>query len=247
MNYQTPSYLVPFVLSGTVAVFAAVLLGVQRAVKQAGWPANERRQAVGGVAVLLAAWCLAAVYLTWSGFYRGTSDRLPTIQYGVLIPIVVGVALYWKWGAVRRVIEAVPQEWIVGVQLYRALGVIFLVLYAGGLLPGFFALPAGAGDVAVGLLAPAVGIAYAHRSRNAAGLVRAWNLLGIGDLIVALGTGFLTSASRFQMVAFDAPNNLISAFPLALIPVYLVPLSILLHLASLKKLQDEARNLSATR
>src|ERR1700704_3949936 len=31
-----------------------------------------------------------------------------------------------------------PQHWLVGVQLYRALGVIFLILYATGKLPGLF-------------------------------------------------------------------------------------------------------------
>ena len=45
------------------------------------------------------------------------------------------------------------------IQVYRALGLIFLVLYAEGRLPGAFALPAGCGDVLVGLLAPIVGIA----------------------------------------------------------------------------------------
>jgi len=38
----------------------------------------------------------------------------------------------------------------VGVQVYRALGLIFLVLYAGGYLPGLFAWPAGVGDILVG-------------------------------------------------------------------------------------------------
>ena len=46
-------------------------------------------------------------------------------------------------------------------------------------------------------------------------------------------TGFLTSPSAFQLFAFDLPNELISQFPLVLIPVFLVPLSVLLHLASL--------------
>lgn len=112
------------------------------------------------------------------------------------------------------------------------------MLYAGGRLPGLFAWPAGVGDILVGLLAPAIAIAYARRSSNAAGWLRAWNLFGIGDLIVALATGFLTSPSRLLMSSFGAPNELISAFPLALIPVFLVPLSILLHLASLEKLRQ---------
>jgi hypothetical protein len=142
----------------------------------------------------------------------------------------------------RRVVEAVPQQWIVSLQVYRPIGAIFLVLYAAGRMPGQFAWPTGVGDVIVGLLAPVVGIAYARRSQSAAGLVRAWNLLGVGDLIVALTTGFLTSPSPLQMLAFDTPNVLINAFPLAMIPVFLVPLSILLHLASLKKLGSAKRD-----
>jgi hypothetical protein len=66
--------------------------------------------------------------------------------------------------------------------------------------------------------------------------VRAWNLLGIADLVVAMATGFLTSPSPVQLLALDRPNELISAFPLVMIPVFLVPLSLLLHLASLEKL-----------
>jgi hypothetical protein len=147
--------------------------------------------------------------------------------------------LAWKWKMLGRVIEAVPHEWIISVQFYRALGLMFLVLYAVGRLPGMFALPAGVGDVIVGLVAPVVGIAYARNPTNAAGLVRAWNVFGIVDLIVAVGTGFLTSPSPAQVWALDAPNELISAFPLVMVPVFLVPLSILLHFASLKKLRHE--------
>jgi hypothetical protein len=44
----------------------------------------------------------------------------------------------------------------------------------------------------------------------------------------------------FQLFAFDLPNELISQFPPVLIPVFLVPLSVLLHLASLTKLRRGA-------
>ena len=50
-----------------------------------------------------------------------------------------------------RIIDVVPQPWIIAVQLFRALGVIFLILYANGQMPGLFAWPAGVGDVIVGL------------------------------------------------------------------------------------------------
>jgi hypothetical protein len=238
MNYMVPNYLFPYVLSGTLATAGAMLFGIHRALKLAGWPARDRKQAVWKVAVLLGAWFVAALLPSWLGLYRTVSSGTPTIQYGLLIPIIAGIALFRKSETLRRVIDAVPQRWIVSVQVYRAEGLIFLVLYAAGHLPGVFAWPAGVGDILVGLLAPVVGAAYAHRLRNADGWLRAWNLFGIGDLIVAVATGFLSSPSRLQMFASGAPNELISAFPLAMIPVFLVPLSILLHLASLNKLRQ---------
>src|SRR6266404_5852670 len=164
-----PAYLPPYILSGTVAIMVTVLFGLHRALKRARWPNQDRRHAVLSIAMLLVGWFSATLLLSWFEFYRGASSRIPTIQYGVLIPIIVGFVLAWKWKLLRRVIEAVPQEWIVGVQIYRALGLMFLVLYAVGRLPGVFALPAGIGDVIVGLVAPIVGIAYARNPASVAG------------------------------------------------------------------------------
>jgi hypothetical protein len=229
MNNLVPDYLPPYVLIGSVAVVVTLLIGLHRGVK-------PRNRAIWSISALLVAWFFASLWLSGSGFYQGASSRIPTIQYGLLIPIALGVALFWLWPALQRIIESVPQRWIVSIQAYRVLGVIFLVLYATGRMPGAFALPAGVGDVLVGLFAPVVGIAYARGWRGSGGLLRAWNLFGIADLVVAVTTAFLTSPSRLQMLAFDKPNDLISAFPLAMIPVFLVPLSVLLHFASLEKL-----------
>src|ERR1700678_949129 len=234
-NTPVPAYLLPDVLIGSPAVVAAVIAGLRLGL-------SPRSRVFRILSVTLVAWFLAALALTWLGFYQGTHSRLPTIQYGLLIPILIGVALFWRWPALRRIVDAVPQRWIATVQAYRLEGFIFLVLYAAGRMPGEFAWPAGVGDVLVGLLAPIVGLAYARGWRGSAGWLRAWNLLGLTDLVVAVTTGFLSSPSPLQMLAFDRPNQLIGAFPLAMIPVFLVPLSILLHLASLQKLRQKARN-----
>src|SRR4029077_17105815 len=129
-------------------------------------------------------------------------------QCGILLPILIGALLIWRSETVRRIIHAVPQEWLVAVQLYRALGVVFLILYSTGKLPGLFAWPAGVGDIAIGLLAPIVGLAYAQAPRKAAGLVAAWNVLGILDLTVAVGTGFVTAPSRFISLEAQPTSDL---------------------------------------
>lgn len=232
------SYLTLYVVGGSIAMMAAVLIGFGAALKKSGWPATEQSSAMRTVAGVLIGWFAVAATLSWNGVFEGALGRAPTIQYGLFIPIILGIVMMWRSAFVARIIDIVPQQWIIAVQLYRALGVVFLVQYAMGHMPGLFAFPAGIGDVAVGLLAPVVASRYARNPQAHAAEVRTWNLLGIADLAIAVGTGFLTSPSALQMYAFDNPNTLISAFPLVLVPVYLVPLSIVLHIASLKKLRQ---------
>ena len=171
-----------------------------------------------------------------SGVYRGASDEIPTIQYGILVPILIGSMFIIRSSSVARVIEAVPQKWLIGIQVYRALGMIFLILYGAGKMPGLFAWPAGIGDVLVGGLALIVAIAYARGPEKNGDLVWVWNL-GLIDLSVAVASGMVTAPSPIQQFAFELPNELISVFPLVLIPIYVVPLSVLLHLASLTAAQ----------
>jgi hypothetical protein len=237
MNHLGPGYLLPDILIGTVTSVTFAIIGLHRSISRAGLPAQDRRRGFWTISALLVAWVLTALALTWSGFYQGSGTRIPTIPLGLLIPIAAGVILFRRWPLFRRVIEAIPQSWLVIIQVYRVEGLLFLTLYSRGLLPGAFAWPAGIGDIIVGLLAPVAGIAYMRGARGSAGLLRAWNLLGLADLVVAVTTGFLTSPSPLQLLSLDRPNELISAFPLAMIPAFLVPFSVLLHLASLQKLR----------
>ena len=240
MNYPVPTYLTPFILSGMLLIVATLTLGLRRALRIVTWPAPDRAKAFWGVSALLVGWFVVAAMTSIAGCYRPSSGP-PTIQYGLLTPILIGVLAFVSWPLLRRVVASVTNTWLVGVQFYRVLGMIFVVLYAGGHLPGSFALPAGLGDSLVGALAPFVALSFARSPEGAARRVRLWNLLGIADLVIAVTLGFLTSPSPLQMLAFDRPSRLIAMFPLSLIPVFAVPLSILLHLASLQKLRQEQR------
>lgn len=235
-----PAFLPYFVLTGTAFAIAAILYGLNSSLFRAHWPAQERRRAVIGAGVILLGWLAAAIALAGAGVYHVAADGIPTIQYGIFIPIAIGLLLLWRSALASRILDAVPQPWLVGVQLYRALGIIFLILYALGELPGLFAWPAGVGDIAVGLAAPIVGLAYARALREGAGLVRAWNIFGILDLVVAVTMGFATAPSALQLIDVQPTSELMTVLPMVLIATYLVPLSIVLHVASLKKLPRDA-------
>ena len=229
-----PTYLPYFVLIGSIVVITTILFGLRNALANSDWPEPNRTKTIRWSIVLIG-WFLFSLALGLAGTYQAGAERIPTIQYGIAIPILIGAWLIWRSPTVGRIIDAVPQPWLVGVQLYRALGVIFLILYATDQMPGLFAWPAGVGDIIVGLLAPLVALAYARDPNQNVSLVRAWNVFGILDLTVAVTTGFITSPST--LFTYTPPNELIGVFPLVLIPVYLVPLSVLLHLASLAKLR----------
>ena len=233
-----PAYLPYFVFAGSAATLFAILYGLHRSLVEAKWHAADRARTFRISSVILLGWLAVTVGLGAFGVYHVDSTEVPTIQYAILLPIVIGALLIWLSETAKRVIAAVPQSWLVGVQLYRALGVIFLILYAIGKLPALFAWPAGIGDIAIGLLAPIVGIAYA-RARKATSLVAAWNVFGILDLVIAVGTGFATALSLIQPIEVQPTSELMTVL-LVLIPVYLVPLSIVLHLASLAKLRRKA-------
>ena len=231
-----PAYLPYFVLAGTMVVVATILYGLNRALADTAWPIAERTQVFRVSAAILIGWLVLSIALAARGVYHVDATGIPTVQYGILLPILIGSVLIWRSETVARIIDAVPQQWLVGVQLYRALGVIFLILYATGKLPRLFAWPAGVGDIAIGLLAPIVGFAYARAPSSTAGLVRGWNVFGILDLVVAVTTAFMTAPSFIQPIVVQPNSELMTVLPMVLIPVFLVPLSIVLHIASLAKL-----------
>ncbi len=204
----------------------------------------ERRPAVlaiGGAAVL--AWFGLVFALANQGFYETTQATTlpPPIGPAIVIPIVIGCALL-ALPVVRRLIGRVPLHWLVGVQLYRIVGGLFLIAWLQDDIPAEFALPAGIGDIAVGLLAPFVALALVRNGvERAWPAVVGWCALGITDLVVAVTCGLLTAPSAFQQLALDDPNAAITSYPLVLIPTFAVPVSVVLHVYVLARLSMRAQ------
>ncbi len=228
----------------TILMINVMGVGFQRSAYTAvaGEPKSRNQIAVTGlVLLLLAGWTGLAITLAVDKFFvTAPAARTPRISLAI-VPLAVGGLLFAASRTFRRAIERIPSEWLVGVQVYRLLGGVFLVGYAQGLLPGVFALPAGWGDVFIGLAAPLVAWLLRIRHRLSRPIAVLWNLAGIADLVLAVTLGVLSAPGPFHRLALATPNVAIGAYPFVLIPTVLVPLSILLHLFSLRGLRT-ARN-----
>ena len=225
----------------TVALVAAdfglmaLLLGAIAYVAMA-----ERREAnnPGGpvfvfAGLIVVAWFTAVFLLAHNGAFATNPDTTfpPLVGFSILAPVIWGTVVLLALPGFRPRLARIPLHWLVGVQFYRVAGVLFLIAYFQDDLPAEFALPAGIGDMLVGLAAPFVALKLARQGPQRAGrAVLAWCALGIGDLVVAVTCGFLSAPSVFQQLALDAPNYAITRYPFVLIPAFAVPASVLLHI-----------------
>jgi hypothetical protein len=155
-------------------------------------PAAEKF-GVAFVATPLIGWLAAALALAWNGAWTASAGRLPTIERGIFLPIIVGVWLYRRSELLRDIVATVPQTWLIGIPFYRTLGFTFLTLYAAWLILRVLALPAGIGDMIVGLTALLIAWTYRATSSLPNAVVRLWNGFSIADLVVAVTTGFMSS------------------------------------------------------
>jgi hypothetical protein len=124
------------------------------------------------------------------------------------------------------------QRWLVGLQLFRAIGGTFLIEMSRGRVPGIFAYPAGLGDLLVAAVAGVVLVACRTRSEIPAPFLYGLIALGIADFLSALFFGFTSSKSPLQLFFPDPPSQLIE-FPTGMIPMFLVPYAIFFHTLSL--------------
>ncbi|HEV8608591.1 MAG TPA: hypothetical protein VGS98_00775 [Thermoanaerobaculia bacterium] len=219
-----------------IATVTAVGRRFIRAAAVASGATGNRPPAVRLVTPLIGGWLVLAIALATTGFFvTDASEAPPRIAWAV-VPLVLGIALLAASPGLRRTIDAVPPDRLIGVQLYRVLGGVFLVGWALGIFPTVFALPAGFGDVLIGVTAPLV----AKNLRNGYPLSRRlailWNVVGLADLVMAVTLGVLSAPGQLQRFAFDRPNVAISEFPFVIVPTVLVPLSVLLHVFSLRSL-----------
>lgn len=214
---MTPSFLEPFnFLFLTAVVVIAMLPALVLTLN-----GSRLRGATAGViegttaAGVLGLWLVVALAATVPGLLASTD--LPVnfatsfgggLGVGSLMLIVVP--------AVRRRIVETPLDWVVRLQAARLIGGTFLIWALLGQASWTFALIAGLGDIVVGLSAFYVADQLSRGAPSARGLALGHAVLGMLDFVAAFTTAALTGASL--------------TWPGQLIPVFLVPLAMLLHL-----------------
>lgn len=230
-------------LDGGVAMALAILVTAVFARSARAAPGKHNQALVIAMAIAIAAWFGVSSAIAAAGGFSIATNRIlapPLLGLALLVPLAIGVAALLVVAPIRRLVsQSAVQPALIAVHSLRVIpGAVFLSMAALGVLPAIFAIPAGAGDVVVGLAAFS---ASSWLRSGRWGRVLAWNLLGVLDLVQAIGLGVITTPGQLRLIVVIPTTAWLLVPPLVVVPTFIVPLYLLLHLVSLRYLAG-ARN-----
>ena len=173
---------------------------------------------------LILAWFIFVLFLSAFHGFKNDANRIGlAVAAAALIPLVVFSLCFAASEKFRQFCLSLNPQILTLAQTGRILGFTFVLLEAHSVLPAIFALPAGYGDMAIGLTATLAAWKLADPSHRNSFIL--WQALGITDLVTAVSVGTtapLLSPHSPSMVAM-------TVLPLSLVPTFLVPLFFIFH------------------
>ena len=189
--------------------------------------------------LVLALWAASIFTLARNGVFVEPPGALPLrLLAAVAVPIVLFLAARAFIPAVRAWVDTLDLGFVVAAQTGRVIGAVFLIQWAMGDLPLFFAMPAGLGDIAVGVLAVFVTLDVARQSPGWKGRVRWLVALGLLDFASVFGAAILVGPGHLLFIAGAPTPEMMQVLPMALIPTFGVPLFMIFHLIALIRLRN---------
>jgi hypothetical protein len=119
---------------------------------------------------------------------------------------------------------------LIAVHTWRIGGIAFLWGMTQGLLDPAFAIPAGVGDILIGVTAIPFAIFFWRGYSWSKYALVVWSVLGIVDLVNAVALGVITNP--------DFRTSTMATFPWILIPTVAVPSALALHGIVLYRLRN---------
>ncbi len=181
---------------------------------------NYRKLTTG----IIAGWFIFVLSASALHLFKNDPNSIGlAVAIAALTPIIVFSLWFAASARFRQFALSMNPRILTSAQAWRIVGFTFVLLEARGILPAIFALPAGYGDMAIGVTASFVAWKLADPGHRNSFIL--WQVLGIVDLVMAVSLGTtarLIDPQGASMVAM-------TVLPLSLVPTFLVPLFVIFH------------------
>ena len=192
---------------------------------------------------LLTAWLVFTLSASALHLFVNAPNKPPAaFGLAVLTPVVVFLAWFAGSRGFRQFVLALDPRAVTLVHGVRIAGIVFLALGTYKILPAYFALAAGWGDIIVGATAPFAALYLANPAHRKGFIF--WQLLGIADLVNALTLGTLSGV----IDPHGIPTSAMAVLPMSYITTFAVPVFLILHIISIAQARRwPASHFAATR
>jgi hypothetical protein len=189
----------------------------------------------------MASWGGLVFTLSKSGVLDPVGDQPPVgIAIATVVPPALFLLAYWRFSFVRNWVAELDLGLVTAVQCWRVVGAAFVFAWGFGLLPAAFAIPAGYGDILVGLAAPFVAVMVWQETRGWRVASYVLIIAGFIDFIGAFVMGVALRENGAISKIGDIHTGPMAELPLTMIPSFLVPAFMIMHIIAFIKLRQQS-------
>ncbi len=202
--------------------------------------AETARRVALAVALLLVIGVASSMAHLWSGLFASGFPVALVVPAWMVLPVALFGFAYRRSPLFRELTLAIDLRFVVFFHWVRFTGIVFFVLHREGQMPTDVAMNAAIADLVISFTAPVVAFGLVSRSPFPRKLFIAWNVFGIGELVLSMSLAtlyacgvrtFAPGIAVFARAAFD--------LPISLIPIWGVPIATTLHVVALLQVRHE--------
>lgn len=216
----------------TVAfLFIITVFGLARALSKARHP--NYTAVLYQVVLGMIGWLTLLSVLALKGFFFDYLAIPPRVMLAIVACIIFIIILASNKRFAETLME-IPVTWLIVPQAFRiVVEIVLWLLYTHGNTPIQMTFEGLNFDILAGISAPVVAYLAFGQGRKNYTLALVWNFVSMGLLINILTVATL---SMPLIDAFDDPNTFVAYFPFILLPGFVAPYAMLLHVLSIKQL-----------
>lgn len=234
---NTPLYLTAqagFMLV-TLLYIGLFLREIRRGILSCSWSDGRKKKYIRAIITAVVLWAAFLTVWSLSGKMADFGIFPFNLMPVILIPLIAVIILSFS-ASTEEILTHVPPDNLIRLQSFRIFVELMLwILFIENLLPVQMTFEGRNFDILAGLTAPAIALLLMRGKISRTGVV-VWNLISIGLLVNIVTIALLSTPSPWRVFTNEPANYIVTHFPIAFLPGFLVPLAYYLHVFSLKQM-----------
>jgi hypothetical protein len=187
-------------------------------------------------------WLVVQLIISSSNIYTNYAYNKPPLIFLLgILPVMLGIVYLFFSPKGKAFIQTLPLEYLTNVHIIRIpVEFILYCLFMNKLIPKGMTFLGYNFDIIIGITAPLISFFF-FRQKNLSRIgLLIWNCIGLLFLLHIVLIGILSAPSVIQQLNFNQPNKAVLQFPYIWLVSFIVPVVMLCHLISIKRLlKDE--------